>query len=115
MCSGGLSRALSPAPCPRPCQVDNPSRWVAHPVTLILPAPASLLTTTAMAAAKLEKQRRPALALQLAVWQRRPAGMGGLDFCSMCCTGRAHSFTGLAWRLCNGWGGHCHAVGPLTL
>lgn len=61
-------------PPPSPAgQLDNPSPWVALPVTLMIPAPISKLTSTVAAAVEL--QRKPALVARLAVWQRRPAGV----------------------------------------
>lgn len=70
--------AVHPAPhpswrCPAALQLDNPSPWVALPVTLLTPAPISRLTSTVAAAVEL--QRRPAVVARLELWQRRPAGV----------------------------------------
>ena len=54
-------------------QLDNPSPWVALPVTLMVPAPFSKLASTVAAA--VDVQRKPALVARLALWQRRPAGV----------------------------------------
>ncbi|KAG7670791.1 hypothetical protein KSW81_004224 [Nannochloris sp. 'desiccata'] len=54
-------------------QLDNPSPWVAFPVTLVLPAPVSRLGSS-MAAA-VEMTPAPALQVLLSLWQRRPAGV----------------------------------------
>ncbi|PSC70464.1 Methionine gamma-lyase isoform A [Micractinium conductrix] len=57
----------------RHLQLDNPSPWVALPVTLMVPAPVSRLTSTVAAA--VDVARKPALVARLALWQRRPAGV----------------------------------------
>ena len=54
-------------------QLDNPSPWVAFPVTLVLPAPVSRLGSS-MAAA-VEMTPAPALQILVSLWQRRPAGV----------------------------------------
>ena len=54
-------------------QVDNPSPWVAFPVTLVLPAPASKLSSSVAAA--VERSPPRALDLFISLWQRRPAGV----------------------------------------
>lgn len=54
-------------------QLDNPSPWVAFPVTLVLPAPVSRLGSS-MAAA-VEMTPAPALQVLVSLWQRRPAGV----------------------------------------
>ncbi len=54
-------------------QLDNPSPWVAFPVTLVLPAPVSRLGSS-MAAA-VEMTPAPALHVLVSLWQRRPAGV----------------------------------------
>ena len=54
-------------------QMDNPSSHTEFPVTIVLPAPASQLGSTVVAA--VEKRRRPAVSARLAVWRRRPAGV----------------------------------------
>ena len=58
----------------RGIQLDNPSPWVAFPVTLVLPSPVSKLTSSVAAAVDLPP-RRPALELLVSLWQRRPAGV----------------------------------------
>ena len=51
-------------------QLDNPSPYVAFPVSFVLPAPPTLLTSTSTSSSVSQ-----ALSLTLAVWQRRPAGV----------------------------------------
>lgn len=76
-CAKGRGLQLSRVPLvlalPCPPQLDNPSPWVALPVTLVAPAPISRLTSTVAAAVEL--QRRPAVVARLELWQRRPAGV----------------------------------------
>lgn len=54
-------------------QLDNSSPWAAFPVTLVLPAPSSTLTSSVAAAVELT--RSPALKAHVSLWRRRPAGV----------------------------------------